>query len=73
MKNEYDSSYSSLKTKLNIPNGIDFSFSLDFPTYSIIAERDKPLRAEIFSETKLKEVLKTNGAFEFAYITSKIW
>lgn len=74
IKEVYESDYSSLKEQRSIPSGIDFSFRLDFANGdSIAAETNAPLRVEVFSETRIREVLKKDGTSEFAYLTAKIW
>jgi hypothetical protein len=74
LKDAYANDYSSLKTQLDIPPGVDFSFSLAFSNGTVIAaEKTTPLRAEVFSETKIEEALKSDGTSEFAYLTAKIW
>ncbi len=70
----YDNDYESLKKALNVPDNIDFSFTLEFPGgYEMSAEKKTPLRVEIFSETELREVIKQNGESEFAYLTVRVW
>ena len=74
LKELYEQDYSLLKEQRDLPPGIDFSFSLEFPNgESIKAEMNAPQRAQVFSETRIKEVLKKDGASEFAYLTVRIW
>ncbi len=70
----YYEAYADLKKGLDIPSGMDFSFTLEFQNgQKVSAERGVPLRAEVFSETMLKEIIKTDGNSEFAYLTVKAW
>jgi len=74
IKNYYEQDYNSLKTQRDIPIGVDFSFSLEFPDgTSLSTSKTAPIGVEIFSETKIREVLKEDGSSEFGYLTAKIW
>jgi hypothetical protein len=74
LKDFYSSDYSSLKEQLDIPESVEFSFVLEFPDGETInAERTGPLSGEVFSETKLREVLRKDGSSIFGYLTVQIW
>jgi hypothetical protein len=74
LNNSYYSNYPLLKEQLGIPESVEFSFSLEFPDGETInAERAKPLSGEVFSETKLREVLRKEGSSKFGYLTVQIW
>ena len=74
LKENYNASYSSLKEHFNIPAGMDFSFSLEFPgDETISAEKAVPLRREVFSDTEIKEILRNSGNLTFGYLTVKVW
>ena len=63
-----------MRKGLDIPSGMDFSFTLEFQNgQKISADKSVPLRVEVFSETALKEIIKTDGSSEFAYLTVKAW
>lgn len=74
LKDSYYGDYSSLKELFNIPKNLDFSFSLEFPDGEIIsAETNILLRREVFSDTKIKEILREDGTTLFGYLTVKVW
>lgn len=74
LKEAYESDYKSLKEQRDIPPGLDFSFSLEFPNGDkITAEKEIPSRAEVFSKTEIREVLRKDGTSEFAYLTVRAW
>ena len=74
LNNSYYGDYSSLKEQFNIPANMDFSFSFEFQNGKVISvERNAPLRKEVFSETKIKEILKEDGTSEFGYLTVRVW
>ncbi len=74
LKESYDTNYEGLKEELGLPKGVDFSFSLELPNGEIInAERKTPVRVEIYSEVKIKEVLKEDGTSGFAYLKISTW
>jgi hypothetical protein len=71
LKNEYESDYENLKgqSEFNLPNRIDFGFSLG----SISAQREIPEGLEVFSEEKRVEVLGTDGKVRFETLRVEIW
>ncbi|MEM4259235.1 MAG: hypothetical protein QXS38_00520 [Candidatus Pacearchaeota archaeon] len=74
LKDYYDDNYKSLKDIFKIPNNADFDFALEFADGRIIkAEKQIPLRVEVFSESELREVIREDGAREFAYLTVRVW
>jgi hypothetical protein len=74
LNESYWKDYAFLKKALGIPSNVDFSFSLEFSNGNAIkAERAAAVRREVFSETRMLEVLKKDGTSEFAYLMVKIW
>ena len=74
LNSTYYSDYNSLKEQLNIPNNIEFTFSLEFQGGErILALRNPPAKVEIFSDSKIKEILRKNGALQFGRFTVSIW
>ncbi len=74
LNESYYAEYSSIANNFNIPSGMDFSFSLEFPEGKIIsAEKKVSLGREVFSDTQLKEVLREDGTLAFGYLTVKVW
>lgn len=74
MNDIYYNDYLLLKKQLGIPTEVDFAFELEFPNgYKISATRDIPVRAEVFAENNIKEVLREDGTTEFANFMVKIW
>ena len=73
LKNRYDSDYAKLKKEFNLPNRIDFSFSLIFPGESIIAEREVPEDVEVFSKNIRQEIIRNDGSGVFADLIVKVW
>lgn len=70
----YNRDYAALKKQLDMPENIDFSFSLVFSNGDTIsAERNKPARAEVFSQTKIEEILMEDGTSQFGRLTVSIW
>jgi hypothetical protein len=68
-------SYSLVKEQLNIPEDVDFSFSLKFSdTDKIVAERQlSNVTREIFTETNRVEVLRASGIPQFGELTVSVW
>ena len=74
LREAYYANYSLLKKQLDVPEGFEFSFSLEFSNgENITVERSGPLRGEIFSNTKIKEVLRKRGTSQFGYLTVRVW
>lgn len=74
LKAQYETDYNSLKLQRSIPEGINFLFRLEMSGGQILETSKKiPVNAEVFSETKIREILKNNGASEFGYLNIKIW
>jgi hypothetical protein len=74
LNNSHYNDYLLLKKQLGIPTDVDFAFEIEFPNgYKISATRDIPLRAEVFAENSIKEVLREDGTTEFANFMVKIW
>ena len=74
IKNSYYSDYSALKQQLDIPPNVDFAFSFKFKDGQVIeGTRSIPLRTDVFANTKIEEILRTNGKSEFGYLTVSVW
>lgn len=76
LNSTYYSSYSSLKgrNQFNLPQRVDFGFSLVFEDNdSIVSEKKIPAGLESFSESRRVEVLRTNGEIVFADLNVKVW
>lgn len=74
LNDSYYNDYDNLKKQMDIPLGMDFSFELEFQNgEKLVSERSRPLRAEVFAETMLGEVIRADGSSEFAYLTVKAW
>lgn len=71
----YSSNYNQLKEQFNIPANLEFSFSFVFPNEldKIEGGRKAPLRAEVFSTSKAKEILRENGDVQFGSLTVSVW
>tara|TARA_Y100000310_G_C20586454_1_gene765660 strand:- start:185 stop:883 length:699 start_codon:yes stop_codon:yes gene_type:complete len=70
----YSSSYESLKSDLNIPSGLDFSFTIDFDEEeSIEAKQEIPLRLNVYSEVFREEVIRINGEKTFVDLVVNVW
>ncbi len=71
---DYNSDYDKLKNSLNIPQGVDFSFSIDFGNGEIVeAKQNIPLRLNVFSDVFRKEVIRVGGENVFVSIGVSIW
>ncbi len=74
LKENYETGYSELKNRLGVPANTDFSFAIVMGDgIKISVDRSIPARAEVFSESTLKEILRRDGSSEFGEITIKIW
>jgi len=74
LSESYASDYQSLKKQLEIPEDVDFSFSLEFsPADKIEAGKPSEITREIFSETVRKEVLRKTGIPEFGQLIVSVW
>lgn len=70
----YHLNYNRLKAQLNIPANLEFSFSFVFPNGDRIeGGRKAPLRAEVFSTSKAREVIRENGEVQFGSLTVGVW
>ncbi len=74
LKVNYGSNYQGIRQQFNIPNRVNFGFSLIFDDGSvIIAGEESPIGFEVFGESKRIEVLRENGLREFAKISVRVW
>jgi hypothetical protein len=74
MNRSYYADYNALKKKLNIPENINFGFTLKFDNNKmIVAEREAPLRVDVFSETSRTEIIKKDGSSEFGQFVIRTW
>jgi hypothetical protein len=74
IKERYVSDYSKLRDDFNLPNRINWAFSLTFSSgQNITADVGEPQNAEVISNKKSVEVLRTDGKTEFADLQIKVW
>lgn len=74
LQQSYLINYTGLKKEFNLPNRVNFGFSLVFSGEdAIVAERTIPGGLEVFSEIKRVKVLREIGNIEFADLTFKVW
>jgi hypothetical protein len=74
LKNDYNSNYLGLKEKFNLPNRVNFGFSLIFDDNSKIEGlRNVPRNTEVYSASGRVEVLRKDGKIEFANLVVRIW
>lgn len=74
LKVEYDSNYFNLKTQFNLPNRVDFGFSIVFNDGSeIIGEREIPENFEVISTLDRVEIIRTTGEIEFVDLIVRVW
>lgn len=74
LKTEYEENYADLKEKFNLPNRIDFDFSLILRNGSIIeGKRQIPEDLEILSKIDRIEVVGNDGVTEFADLIVRVW
>ncbi|MBU0760645.1 MAG: hypothetical protein KJ600_04640 [Nanoarchaeota archaeon] len=75
LKDAYDADYYSLRGEdnFNLPDRVNFGFSLVFDDGSIEAEREIPASLEVFSDTERVEVLRDGGEIVFADLMVKLW
>ncbi len=76
LKVDYTTDYATFKgaSGFNIPNRVDFGFSVIFSDgNSIVAQRNIPDNIETYSITKRVEILRKYGGIEFADLTVTIW
>lgn len=73
LRNSYNDDYEALKKNFNLPNKINFGFSIVFPVDKVEALKETPKNQEIFSNNERVKVLRTNGGIEFADLIVKIW
>lgn len=74
LRNSYDSDYGAFKDELDIPRGVDFSFSLELDDGELVgATREAALRVEVYSETRIIEVLNEDGTSGFAHLKVSAW
>ena len=74
LKEGYSQNYEQTKERLLIPSGLDFSFNAILNNEKIIsAEREIPLKVEVFAQYKRIEMIKSNGEVASAYLEVKVW
>ncbi|MCH7568943.1 MAG: hypothetical protein IIA87_06010 [Nanoarchaeota archaeon] len=70
----YNENYLGLKKNFNLPNRIDFGFSLIFsPNDKIVAENNIPANLEVVVDEKRVEVIRQDGNIIFADLVVKVW
>ncbi|MBS3098827.1 hypothetical protein J4462_01295 [Candidatus Pacearchaeota archaeon] len=74
LRENYLADYLMLKKNFNLPNRVNFAFSLKFKENDeIIVQRDISSGLEVFSESRRKEILRSDGKVEFAELTVLVW
>ncbi len=74
LRTTYDNDYTTLKDQFNLPGRVDFGFELVFDDGTrITAERQLPQGVDVVVQRSRVEVLRTNGAMEFADLLVKVW
>lgn len=70
----YEENYTEIKKDFNLPNRVNFDFSLEFEDGTLIEpERETPpVNAEVYSDSKRIEILRENGV-EFAELRARVW
>lgn len=70
----YDSDYSSVKSKFEVQNGIDFGFSFDYPNGTIVGTTDSvPESSGIYSESFPLTYISLNGSVGSGKLNVRIW
>lgn len=73
LKNDYESDYNSLREDFNLPNRVDFGFTLYLPDKEITGNREIPLNVEVFSKSQRLELIDSDGQIVFADLIVKAW
>ncbi|MBX4211896.1 hypothetical protein KW787_00360 [Candidatus Pacearchaeota archaeon] len=73
LNESYFNKYDMLKQQFNLPDRVDFGFSLDLPGLKITSERNIPQGINIYSSTMRVEMLNETGDREFGDLTIKVW
>jgi hypothetical protein len=70
----YNADYTGLKRDFNLPGRIDFAFSLTFSESKVLKPKyTLPDAAQVFSDSKRIEVIKTDGTIAFADLLVITW
>jgi hypothetical protein len=75
LNESYYTDYEGLKKNFNLPNRIDFGFSVNFDNGegNINAERTIPEGLEVLSSQDRIEIIRKNGDIVFADLIVKVW
>jgi hypothetical protein len=75
LKNEYETDYLGLKTNFNVPNRVDFGFTLKLKDNSeLIAEKEIPSNLEVITHVDRIEIIRSiSGDLEYADLITKVW
>jgi len=74
LNKSYYSDYIKLKSgEFNLPNRVDFGFSLNFNNRKIEAKKDIPAGLDVFSDIRQVPVINSSGASELANIIVEVW
>ena len=69
----YYSDYLGLKQRFNLPNRIDFGFTVDMGDRKIKSMNEIPTGIEVFSKSERIEILRKNGKVEYADLVVSVW
>ncbi len=74
LKNKYSSNYAELKGNFNLPNRVQFGFSVLFSDGTKIeTQQNIPENVEVISKNDRLEIMRVNGVTEFAEVNVKVW
>ncbi len=73
LKDYYENSYNKLKDELNIPIGVDFSFSFKNSSGVIISTKEKNLTTSIYAEEIPVQYVDNKANILSGFINIKIW
>jgi len=75
LKTQYVTDYSTLKTELGLPPGINFAFEVKFDDINtpIIASNSIPSGVDVFVDRDRIEIIRGDGKSEFADLSVKVW
>ena len=74
LKTQYVTDYSTLKTDLGLPPGINFAFEVKFDDGTgIIASNSIPSGVDVFVDKDRIEIIRGDGKSEFADLSVKVW
>lgn len=74
LQSKYDNDYAGLKSIFQLPRGAEFGFTVGFSEGDFInAKNDIPARTDVSAEQRRLEILRTDGALQFADVMVSVW